>query len=217
MPAQALHPLTRGNAEHQHDAARTAWGKRKRSGDVCTPPPSRQSHITYPVIFGGLLFWYSTSSTVQTAPFTFSTRTKHLCRLRLWRTAFCGSQTEMPSYYSQSFNLPAALRSDDEPGRSVIPMRGPDGPVGGSSGSQTELSPKAREQEVSGCKPITSRLRAPRPVSTPRHVTASWRLKTICQNLSPKGQYSNLTQEKREPFPSPTPADDAGLHPLNFY
>lgn len=44
---------------------------------------------TYPVIFGGLLFWYSTSSTVHTAPFTFSTRTKHLCRLRLWRTAFC--------------------------------------------------------------------------------------------------------------------------------
>lgn len=43
---------------------------------------------SYPVIFGGLLFWYSTSSTVHTAPFTFSTRTKHLCRLRLWRTAF---------------------------------------------------------------------------------------------------------------------------------
>lgn len=44
---------------------------------------------THPVIFGGLLFWYSSSSTVQTAPLTFSTRTKHLCRLRLWRTAFC--------------------------------------------------------------------------------------------------------------------------------
>lgn len=44
---------------------------------------------TYPLIFCGLLFWNSISSTVHTAPFTFSTRTKHLCRLRLWRTAFC--------------------------------------------------------------------------------------------------------------------------------
>lgn len=43
---------------------------------------------TYPVIFCDLRFWYSTSSTVHTAPLTFSTRTKHLCRLRLWRTAF---------------------------------------------------------------------------------------------------------------------------------
>lgn len=45
---------------------------------------------TYPVIFGGLRFWYSRSSTVHTAPLTFSTRTKHLCRLRLCRTAFWG-------------------------------------------------------------------------------------------------------------------------------
>lgn len=43
----------------------------------------------YPVIFWDLRFWYSISSTVHTAPFTFSTRTKHLCRLRLCRTAFC--------------------------------------------------------------------------------------------------------------------------------
>ena len=32
--------------------------------------------------------WYSTSSTVHTAPFTFSTRIKHLCRERLCLTAF---------------------------------------------------------------------------------------------------------------------------------
>lgn len=31
----------------------------------------------------------SNSSTVHTAPFSLSTRTKHLCRLRLWRMAFC--------------------------------------------------------------------------------------------------------------------------------
>lgn len=48
------------------------------------PSPSQ----TYPVIFCDLRFWYSTSSTVHTAPLTFSTRTKHLCRLRLCRTAF---------------------------------------------------------------------------------------------------------------------------------
>ena len=46
---------------------------------------------THPVIFGGLRFWYSRSSTVHTAPLTFSTRTKHLCRLRLCRTAFWGN------------------------------------------------------------------------------------------------------------------------------
>lgn len=44
---------------------------------------------TYPLIFWGRLFWNSISSTVHTAPFTFSTRTKHLWRLRLCRTAFC--------------------------------------------------------------------------------------------------------------------------------
>ena len=36
----------------------------------------------------GLLRWYSTSSTVQTAPLTFSTRMKHLWRDKLCRTAF---------------------------------------------------------------------------------------------------------------------------------
>ena len=36
----------------------------------------------------GLRLWYSTSSTVQTAPLTFSTRIKHLWRDKLWRTAF---------------------------------------------------------------------------------------------------------------------------------
>ena len=36
----------------------------------------------------GRLLWYSTSSTVQTAPFTFSTLIKHLWRLRLCLTAF---------------------------------------------------------------------------------------------------------------------------------
>ena len=36
----------------------------------------------------GRLRWNSASSTVQTAPFTFSTRMKHLCSDRLWRTAF---------------------------------------------------------------------------------------------------------------------------------
>lgn len=37
----------------------------------------------------GLLLWYSISSTVHTAPLTFSTRMKHLWRDKLWRTAFC--------------------------------------------------------------------------------------------------------------------------------
>ena len=36
----------------------------------------------------GRLRWNSASSTVQTAPFTFSTRLKHLCSDKLWRTAF---------------------------------------------------------------------------------------------------------------------------------
>lgn len=35
----------------------------------------------------------SNSSTVHTAPFSLSTRTKHLCKLRLWRMAFCGRRT----------------------------------------------------------------------------------------------------------------------------
>ena len=46
--------------------------------------------VSYPAAapLCGLLLWYSTSSTVQTAPFTFSTRIKHLWRDKLWRTAF---------------------------------------------------------------------------------------------------------------------------------
>ena len=36
----------------------------------------------------GLRRWYSTSSTVHTAPLTFSTRIKHLWSDKLWRTAF---------------------------------------------------------------------------------------------------------------------------------
>ena len=42
----------------------------------------------------GLRRWYSTSSTVQTAPLTFSTRIKHLWRDKLWRTAFCSTFVE---------------------------------------------------------------------------------------------------------------------------
>lgn len=38
----------------------------------------------------------SNSSTVHTAPFSLSTRTKHLCRLRLWRMAFCGGRASRP-------------------------------------------------------------------------------------------------------------------------
>lgn len=41
-----------------------------------------------PAAFWGLLLWNSISSTVHTAPFTFSSRTKHLWRLRLCLTAF---------------------------------------------------------------------------------------------------------------------------------
>lgn len=52
-------------------------------------PSGNSKEQTYPLIFWGRLFWNSISSTVHTAPFTFSTRTKHLCRLRLCRTAFC--------------------------------------------------------------------------------------------------------------------------------
>lgn len=45
---------------------------------------------TYPLpaVFCGLRLWNSISSTVHTAPFTFSKRTKHLWRLRLCLTAF---------------------------------------------------------------------------------------------------------------------------------
>ena len=43
---------------------------------------------SHPDSFWGRRFWYSISSTVQTAPLTFSTRTKHLWSDKLWRTAF---------------------------------------------------------------------------------------------------------------------------------
>ena len=48
------------------------------------------SSMAYPAAapLCGLRRWYSTSSTVQTAPLTFSTRIKHLWRDKLWRTAF---------------------------------------------------------------------------------------------------------------------------------
>ena len=48
------------------------------------------SFVAYPAAapLCGLRRWYSTSSTVQTAPLTFSTRIKHLWRDKLWRTAF---------------------------------------------------------------------------------------------------------------------------------
>jgi len=45
--------------------------------------------LTYPdEVRWGRLLQNSASSTVHTAPFTFSTLMKHLCRERLWRTAF---------------------------------------------------------------------------------------------------------------------------------
>ena len=54
--------------------------------------PSLYYHLSHLVHWlfplGFLFLWYSISSTVQTAPFTFSTLLKHLWRLRLCRTAF---------------------------------------------------------------------------------------------------------------------------------
>ena len=50
-------------------------------------PPSFPPLLPPPPLWG-LLRWYSTSSTVHTAPFTFSTLMKHLWRDKLWRTAF---------------------------------------------------------------------------------------------------------------------------------
>lgn len=48
------------------------------------------SVVSYPAAapLCGLRLWYSTSSTVQTAPLTFSTRMKHLWSDKLCRTAF---------------------------------------------------------------------------------------------------------------------------------
>lgn len=48
----------------------------------------RRDTYPAPAAFWGLLLWNSISSTVHTAPFTFSSRTKHLWRLRLCLTAF---------------------------------------------------------------------------------------------------------------------------------
>ena len=50
-------------------------------------------HWLFPL--GFLFLWYSISSTVHTAPFTFSTRLKHLWRLRLCRTAFWNKMSLM--------------------------------------------------------------------------------------------------------------------------
>jgi pentatricopeptide repeat protein len=52
------------------------------------PYPEAAAAAAAAVPLCGLLLWYSNSSTVQTAPLTFSTLMKHLCRERLWRTAF---------------------------------------------------------------------------------------------------------------------------------
>lgn len=88
-----------GHAKVSRDFAH--YGKQtiklSSSGPAVAPPQFCQSSDetsqrgqTYPLIFWGRLFWNSISSTVHTAPLTFSTRTKHLWRLRLCRTAFCG-------------------------------------------------------------------------------------------------------------------------------
>lgn len=102
--------FTRGDLKKQTSASLNDQCKWKRCSQM----------RTYPVIFCGRLFWNSSSSTVQTAPFTFSTRTKHLWRLRLWRTAFwdCrrNEQTDpghrksiKTDISSESFQLPSTL------------------------------------------------------------------------------------------------------------
>ena len=77
------HPEQAGTLDRQWDGAAAASSV---SGE--TDARRRYRGSTYPLIFWGRLFWNSISSTVHTAPFTFSTRTKHLWRLRLCRTAF---------------------------------------------------------------------------------------------------------------------------------
>ena len=52
--------------------------------DVATPPLPPLLLLN----FSGLRRQYSKSSTVHTAPLTFSTRMKHLCKLKLCLTAF---------------------------------------------------------------------------------------------------------------------------------
>ena len=60
---------------------------------VRTAVATNRTSYSYPLSrrFWVRWLWNSCSSTVQTAPFTFSTRTKNLCKLRLCRTAFCPS------------------------------------------------------------------------------------------------------------------------------
>lgn len=65
--------------------------------------------VSYPAAtpLCGLLLWYSTSSTVQTAPFTFSTRIKHLWRDKLWRTAFYTTLLIFPNvdFFENKFDI----------------------------------------------------------------------------------------------------------------
>lgn len=53
--------------------------------------------------FCPFLLWYSASSSVHTAPFSPSTRTKHLWRLRLCRTAFWWEQDEDKNILVRSY------------------------------------------------------------------------------------------------------------------
>ena len=65
--------------------------------------------VSYPAAapLCGLLLWYSTSSTVQTAPFTFSTRIKHLWSDKLWRTAFYTTLLIFPNvdFFEKAINF----------------------------------------------------------------------------------------------------------------
>ena len=70
--------------------------KHKRAFFLRHPVSNSVSHLVHWLLPLGFLFlWYSMSSTVHTAPFTFSTRLKHLWRLRLCRTAFWNKQSLM--------------------------------------------------------------------------------------------------------------------------
>ena len=88
------------------DGARTKSGEAPSCGDWVFREPRLEALILFFFVFFfkcgrgeldvypdvercGRRLWNSTSSTVQTAPLTFSTRMKHLCSDRLWRTAFC--------------------------------------------------------------------------------------------------------------------------------
>lgn len=102
------------------DVLHQRWSEETDLSVISDNDPCKWNHcnqtFTHPVIFCGRLFWNSSSSTVQTAPFTFSTRTKHLWRLRLWRTAFwdyrINEQTDpghRKSIKTVSFQLPSML------------------------------------------------------------------------------------------------------------